>query len=147
MSEQPSTVVLDATNHIAGRLCSYVAKMLLKGETVVIVNAEKAVMSGSKRGVMREQHEFLEISSVVHPKHGPFHPRRPDRILTRMVRGMVPRTKPKGVSAMKRLRVYIGVPKDYEDMKTAELEKAKIRKPVSYYIRIGDLAREIGWQG
>lgn len=138
-------VVVDATNHIAGRLCSYVAKMLLKGDNVVVLNAEKAMLSGEKYSTIRQWHEYLEIGSVVNPIHGPFHARRPDTIITRMVRGMVPKRKPKGISAMKRLRVYIGVPKNYEGVKGKEFEDAKIRKPVSYYTSIHDLAKLIGW--
>ena len=138
-------VVVDATNHIAGRLCSYVAKMLLKGDKVVVLNAEKAMLSGERYSTIRQWHEYLEIGSVVNPIHGPFHARRPDTIITRMVRGMVPKRKPKGISAMKRLRVYIGVPKNYEGVKGKEFEDAKIRKPVSYYTSIHDLAKLIGW--
>ena len=142
MAEQ---VVVDATNHVAGRLCSYVAKMILKGDKVVILNAEKAMLSGDRYSTIRQWHEYLEIGSIVNPVHGPFHARRPDRIITRMVRGMVPKRKPKGISAMKRLRVYIGVPKNYEGVKGKEFEDAKIRKPVSYYTSIHDLATLIGW--
>ena len=142
MAEQ---VVVDATNHIAGRLCSYVAKMLLNGDNVIVLNAEKAMLSGNRYSVIRQWHEYLEIGSIVNPIHGPFHARRPDRIITRMVRGMVPKQKPKGVSAMKRLRVYIGVPKNYEGAKAKEFDDAKIRKPASYYISVHDLAKSIGW--
>jgi len=138
-------VVVDATNHIAGRLCSYVAKMLLKGDNVVVLNAEKAMLSGERYSTIRQWHEYLEIGSIVNPIHGPFHARRPDTIITRMVRGMVPKRKPKGITAMKRLRVYIGVPKNYEGVKGKEFEDAKIRKPASYYTSIHDLAKLIGW--
>jgi len=141
----PEQVVVDATNHIAGRLCSYVAKMLLKGNDVVILNAEKAMLSGDRYSTIRQWHKYLEIGSITNPIHGPFHARRPDRIITRMVRGMVPKRKPKGVSAMKRLRVYIGVPKNYDGVKGMEFEDAKIRKPVAYYTSIHDLAKLIGW--
>ncbi|MFN4335973.1 MAG: 50S ribosomal protein L13 [Candidatus Nitrosocaldus sp.] len=138
-------IFVDATGHIAGRLCSYVAKLLLNGNYVVIVNAEKAFISGNRSSVIDEWQRFLEISSVVHPKHGPFHPRRPDNIIRRMVRGMLPRKRPKGISAMKRLRVYIGVPDEYAEMEFKVFDDAKIRKPESYYISIYDLARSIGW--
>jgi large subunit ribosomal protein L13 len=138
-------IVVDATGHIAGRLCSYVAKLLLEGKSVVIVNAEKAFISGKRSSVIEEWHKFLEIASVVHPKHGPFHPRRPDNIIRRMVRGMLPRKRPKGISAMKRLRVYIGVPEEYAGAEFKVFDDAKIRKPESYYISIYDLARSIGW--
>lgn len=140
-----NVIVVDATGHIAGRLCSYVAKLLLSGNRVVIVNAEKAFISGKRSSVIDEWHRFLQISSVVHPRHGPFHPRRPDNILRRMVRGMLPRKRPKGISAIKRLRVYMGVPEEYTHAEFRVFEDARIRKPESYYISIYDLARSIGW--
>ena len=40
--------IIDASECIMGRLASSVAKTLLKGEEVHIVNAENAVISGSK---------------------------------------------------------------------------------------------------
>jgi large subunit ribosomal protein L13 len=138
-------VIVDATNHIAGRLCSYVAKMLLKGDSVTILNAEKAMFSGDRYSTIRQWHEYLEIGSIVHPEHGPYHARRPDRIITRMIRGMVPKEKAKGVDAMKRLRVYIGVPENYEGSKMKEFDDAKIRKPAAYYMSVRELSKSIGW--
>jgi len=138
-------VIVDATNHIAGRLCSYVAKILLKGDSVIILNAEKAMFSGDRYSTIRQWHEYLEIGSIVHPEHGPYHARRPDRIITRMIRGMVPKEKAKGVNAMKRLRVYIGVPKNYEGSKMKEFDDAKIRKPAAYYMSVRELSKSIGW--
>jgi large subunit ribosomal protein L13 len=46
--QQPKTVVVDATNCIAGRMCSHVSKLLLQGNRVTIVNAEKAMLSGNR---------------------------------------------------------------------------------------------------
>ena len=40
-------VVIDATGHVIGRLSSAVAKRLLNGEDVVIVNAEKSLITGA----------------------------------------------------------------------------------------------------
>jgi len=140
----PEQVIVDATNHIAGRLCSYVAKLLLQGNKVVILNAEKSMLSGNRYSAIRQWHEYLEIGSIVHPEHGPYHARRPDRIITRMIRGMVPKEKAKGIDAMKRLRVYIGVPKDYERSKMKGFEDAKIRKPSAYYLSMKELSMSIG---
>lgn len=142
----PEQVIVDATDHIAGRLCSYVAKMLLKGSDVVVLNAEKTMLSGSRDSAVRQWHEYLEIGSIVHPKHGPFHSRRPDTIITRMVRGMVPWDQPKGKNAMKRLRVYVGMPKDYEGTQPIQFNDAKIRRSAAYYTSMGDLAGLIGWK-
>jgi large subunit ribosomal protein L13 len=119
--------------------------MLLKGDSIVILNAEKAMLSGNRYSTIREWHEYLEIGSITHPEHGPYHARRPDRIITRMVRGMVPKEKAKGVNAMKRLRVYIGIPKNYEGSKMKEFDDAKIRKPAAYYLSVRELAKSIGW--
>ena len=138
-------VIVDAKDHIAGRLCSYVAKILLKGNMVVVINAEKAMLSGDKYSIISEWHDYLEVGSIINPIHGPFHARRPDRIITRMIRGMVPRRKTSGDNAMKRLRVYIGMPKIYEDSKMTGFDDAKIRKPSSYYMSVRDLAKSIGW--
>ena len=41
-------IVVDATNHIAGRLASNVAKLLLQGQRVTVINCEKIMMSGTR---------------------------------------------------------------------------------------------------
>jgi large subunit ribosomal protein L13 len=145
--QQQKTIVVDATNCIAGRMCSHVSKLLLQGNRVAIVNAEKAMLSGNRYNTIELYKEHLEINSVTNPIHGPFHPRRPDTILSKMVRGMVPKRKPSGMKVHRRLRAYIGIP---EEMKSAKMESfadSKITKPESYYITIGDVAKQIGWKG
>ena len=76
-------IVVDATDHIAGRLSSNVAKLLLKGNRVTIVNCEKIMMSGTRTNIIKEYREFLEINSIINPKHGPVHYRRPDTIIAK----------------------------------------------------------------
>ena len=139
------TVVIDATNQIAGRLASKVAKLILSGKRVVVVNAEKALISGSRVSVINQWKERLELSSHVNPIYGPIHPRRPDNILRRMVRGMVPRKKPKGAVAMKRLRVYIGVPAGIDATKLTKYEETTATRPVPIYVTMADLAKNLGW--
>ncbi len=138
-------VVIDGTDHIAGRLASNVAKLLRHGDRVAIVNCEKIMLSGKRSTIIREYRDFLEISSILHPKHGPFHPRRPDTIMKRMVRGMLPRKKPSGVEAHKRLRTYIGTPKELKPFDKIQLEKAKITKPAFHYTSMEELGKTIGW--
>jgi large subunit ribosomal protein L13 len=141
-------IVVDASNCIAGRLCSYVSKLLLQGNRVAIINSERAMLSGNRYKTIEDYKKQLEVGSVTNPIHGPYHPRRPDRILTKMVRGMVPRRKPSGIAAFKRLRVYIGIPTDFQSSKEIKIfDDAKITKPESYYITIGDIAKQIGWKG
>lgn len=139
-------VVIDATNCIAGRICSHVSKLLLQGNRVAIVNAEKAMLSGNRYKTINLYKENLEINSVTNPIHGPYHPRRPDTILTKMVRGMVPKRKTSGIEAHKRLRVYIGVPEEMKSVKMDSFADSKITKPESYYISVGEVAEQIGWR-
>jgi large subunit ribosomal protein L13 len=145
--QQQTTVVVDATSCIAGRMCSHVSKLLLQGKRVAIVNAEKAMLSGNRYKTIDSYKEHLGINSVTNPIHGPFHPRRPDTILSKMVRGMVPKRKPSGIGAFKHLRVYTGVPEDMKGAKMESFEDSKITKPESYYISIAEVAKQIGWNG
>ena len=139
------TVYIDATNQIAGRLSSKIAKLVLSGKRVVVVNAESALISGSRTSVINQWKERLELSSRVNPIYGPIHPRRPDNILRRMVRGMVPRKKPKGAAAMKRLRVYVGVPSGVDASKVTKFEDAAASRPTPVYVTVGDLSKSLGW--
>jgi large subunit ribosomal protein L13 len=140
-----STIYVDASNQIAGRLSSKVAKLLISGKRVVVVNAEKSLISGNRTSVVNQWKERLELSSRVNPINGPIHPRRPDNILKRMVRGMVPRKKPKGAEAMKRLRVYIGVPSDVDAKKLTQFDDASASRPIPVYVTMNDLSKSLGW--
>ena len=138
-------IVVDATDHIAGRLSSNVAKLLLKGNRVAVVNCDKIMISGTRSNIIKEYREFLDINSINHWKHGPKHPRRPDTIMKRMIRGMLPKEKPSGREAHKRLRTYIGSPKEVKSLKKIQFEKAMIKKPSSNYTTMADLGRTVGW--
>jgi large subunit ribosomal protein L13 len=145
--QQNKLIVVDGTNCISGRLCSKVSKLLLQGNRVSVVNSEKVMVSGNKYEVIESYKDKLEVSSVTNPIHGPFHPRRPDTIITKMIRGMVPKRKPSGIQAFKRLRVYIGVPDELKNSSLQTFDDAKITKQQSFYISMGDVAKQIGWKG
>jgi large subunit ribosomal protein L13 len=145
--QQNKLIVVDGTNCISGRLCSKVSKLLLQGNRVSLVNSEKVMVSGNKYEVIESYKDKLEVSSVTNPIHGPFHPRRPDTIITKMIRGMVPKRKPSGMQAFKRLRVYIGIPDELKNSTMQTFDDAKITKQQSFYISMGDVAKQIGWKG
>lgn len=145
--QKPQILTIDAKDCIAGRMCSHISKLLLQGNHVRVVNAEKSMISGNRYKTIEEYKEYLTIASNTNPIHGPFHPRMPDRILTRMVRGMLPKRKSSGLTALKRLRIYVAVPPDLKNAKLETFEDSKIRKPSSYFITLGELAKQIGWKG
>ena len=139
-------IVVDGTDLIAGRLSSNVAKLLIRGNRVSVVNCEKIMMSGTRDNRIKEYREFLEINSVINPKHGPVHYRRPDTIIAKMIRQMLPfDRKPSGKEAYQRLRTYIGSPKEIRSLEKIQFEKSKIKRAASNYTSLGELCRVIGW--
>ena len=142
ITSNTTCIIVDADGLILGRMASKVAKSLLNGNKVIILNAEKAIISGKRKSKVAEAKEFLEVGS---PKRGPFHYRRPDRILRKTVRGMLPIRQPKGKSALKRLRVFLGIPKEFEEKQMITLKEAKASKLKGPSLTLGELAKEIGW--
>jgi len=140
--EQPSTVI-DASGLILGRMASIVAKRLLSGEPIIIVNAQKAAISGKRLSRLKEERAFLDIG---HPGKGPFHPRRPDQILRKTVKGMLPRRQQKGEAALRRLRVYLGVPAELNHVKFNTIPEVHVSKLKCPYMTLGELAEEIGYK-
>jgi large subunit ribosomal protein L13 len=135
--------VINADGLILGRLSSHVAKRLRNGEEIVILNAEKAIISGRRKQLVEfYAHRRTRGASQTKAK-GPFYPRTSDAILKRTVRGMVEYKKPTGRAALKRLRVYLGVPKEFKDVKMETLESAK--KPhLVKFVLLGDISKELG---
>jgi len=132
--------VIDATDSIAGRLASTVAKIAMEGEQVVIINAEKAVVSGSKKEVERIYLEKIHRGSRY---HGPYQPKMPDRLLRRIIRGMLPYKKETGLKALRRIKVFAGEPDDYKG-KAEKLVSTQRTNKVKKFMTISDIVKRIG---
>jgi large subunit ribosomal protein L13 len=131
--------LIDAEGQVAGRLASRAAKEALKGRRVVIVNAEKAVITGSPKFVIGRYYGMVSRGD---PYHGPFYPRIPDRMLKRMIRGMLPK-RPGGRNALRRIRVYNSVPHELskESFQRTELSESRLG---SKCITLGKLSERLG---
>ena len=130
---------IDADGAILGRLASELAKRLLKGEDITVVNAEKAVVTGSRENLIFHYKEQRFIGST---RKGPFFPRMPDRILRRTVRGMLPFNQYKGRAAYKRLHVFIGVPRE---LGKVSAEKAGVRPMHGpKFMSLGEISHLLG---
>ena len=139
MQEQERVTIIDADGAILGRLASIVAKKLLLGEKVIVINAEKAIITGSKKRILERFREKRERGD---PIKGPFYPVRPDKVFRRVVRGMLPRKKPRGREALRRLRVYIDNPQNLQGEKIGKrLEDIRCK-----YMRLGEVCRLLGWK-
>ena len=136
--------VVDATNAILGRLASYVAKQALEGRRMVVINAEKAVISGTKARVVARAKTKLQTRTLANQSKAPTHPRRPDNYVRRTIRGMLPWKKSKGKEAFHRVIVYIGSPSDYSDKPKFTVPDADASRLRVAYVTVEQLSREIG---
>lgn len=126
--------IIDGKNAVLGRLASYVAKQLLRGEEIVIVNCEDVIITGSKKDIKENFEE--KRRKVGSGQKGPKYPRTKDRIVKRVIRGMLPNhRKGRGKQAYKRVKCYVGVPKQFQDSKKIKGGREKKTK----FITLRDL--------
>ncbi|MGC8816713.1 MAG: 50S ribosomal protein L13 [Candidatus Hadarchaeum sp.] len=138
-------IIIDGKDLVLGRLASFAAKRLLEGERVIVLNAEQAIISGRKDTTLESYKAWLETRNVANPKKGPFHPRRPEDIVRRAIRGMLPHDKPKGREAFRRLRVYVGVPEEFSGKETVKVPGAHLAElSTRRFIRVGELSKMLG---
>jgi large subunit ribosomal protein L13 len=118
---------------------------VLEGESVSVVNTEKAVITGDPKQVCEKYKTRFDLSKAVNPRKGPFYPRTPDRIVSRAVRGMLPWSKPKGKVAFRRLSVHRGVPESLAEASFEKFDEASVdRIGRGRYTMVGDISIALG---
>lgn len=125
-------LIIDGSGHRLGRLASKVAKMLLEGKKVVVVNARDVVITGNKTAILKRYNKLIGrtwYSSL--SKIQVWFPRRSDKILWYTIARMLPRKKAKGREALKRLRVYSSTPEKYANVYKVKIEEALHKSEVS----------------
>lgn len=138
-------VVFDAKDKVLGRLASTVAKSLLTGKEIAVVNAEEAVISGNRASIAERYRTRLNLQEKANPEHSPYWSRRPDLLVKRIIRGMLPYNRPRGKSAYRRLRVYIGVPDELKSAKPIEIKTKEPKKIYVGFVRVGELSALLGY--
>ncbi len=136
-------MIVDGTDMVFGRLASQVAKKLMMGEEVHLVNAEKLVIVGNPKQISQRYLTKRGIRNKGTPERSPVWSKLPHLLVKRMIRGMLPRDSARGRAALRRLRVYTGNPKRLE---AAKLENAGY-DGISKHITIHELCRSIGYTG
>ena len=159
--DNPSTLVFDASDKVLGRLASHVASEMLTArknggqQRVIILNAEKAIVSGTRKRVLGNYRAKYKLN---HARKGPFFPRMPDQIFKRTVRGMLPYQKnSSGRGALRDLRVMIGKPINLtgEDLPDGHAlgDTVSIDRPLPLkFVRLGEISSSLGvdasrWEG
>ena len=126
--------------HAAG-----VAKMLLNGEEVAVLNAEGTVMSGDLAYLIEKYKHRRTMKDKSTPEHSPKWPRRPDLFVRRIIRGMLPFDNARGRQALKRLRVHIGAPDDLQQAEKVVVPGANAEKLNTKYHTIELLCERLGY--
>jgi|TARA_Y100000310_G_C20658422_1_gene803280 ribosomal protein uL13 len=131
-------IIIDASQGIFGRLCGFAAKKALEGDEVIIVNSEKAIITGNKKDII-QKYKVLRAKGGTSLK-GPKYSRYPYLMLKRGIRGMLPdHRKGQGKKAFARIKCYNNVPKEFEGQKMIKAGHAKPKK----YIELKELSERL----
>lgn len=133
-------MIIDGKNAILGRLAAQIAKRLLKGEEVAIINADKIIITGNPKRILAKYIQRRQRGNVI---AGPYFPKNPDAIVRRTVRGMLPYKTSRGRAAFKKLRVHVDIPDGLKGQKT---EPAVTKDVKANFMTLERLASLIGWK-
>lgn len=118
---EPKWVVLDAEGAVLGRLASFIAMRLRGkyrpdftphtdcGDHVIVINAEKVVLTGNKRAQKTYYWHTGYAGGIKERKAGKILDGRfPERVLEKAVERMLPKESPLARQQFGKLRVYAG---------------------------------------
>jgi len=111
--------VIDASDVVLGRLASQVAVLLRgkhkpifaphvdTGDFVIVINANKVALSGNKLEQKRAYRHSGYPGGLRSMSYGELMEKRPERIVEKAVRGMLPKNS-LGRQTLRKLKVYAG---------------------------------------
>ena len=111
--------VIDASDVVLGRLASHVAVLLRgkhkpifaphvdTGDFVIVINADKVALSGNKLEQKRAYRHSGYPGGLRSISYGDLMEKRPERIVEKAVRGMLPKNS-LGRKTLRKLKVYAG---------------------------------------
>ena len=124
-------IVYDGDEAVFGRIASLVAKDLLKGNSVDLINCEKMIVSGDKKLFAAKILQKREMGSGGSTK-GPKYPRTAEKLVKRMIRGMLPRDRAKGRDAYRRLKCFESGSDERKAVSGEDIVKPNHRKPMKF---------------
>ncbi|MEM4254915.1 MAG: 50S ribosomal protein L13 [Candidatus Norongarragalinales archaeon] len=137
-------IVINGEKAVFGRVLAFAAKKLQEGEDVVVVNAEKTVISGNPERIIARYHAKRGISNKGNPEHAPKFPVRPDLFLKYILRGMLPKKKASGKKAREKFKAFLGMPKEFEG-KAQKFYKTSEDLSVSF-VSLEEICKRLGWK-
>ncbi len=125
--------VIDAENQVLGRLASQIAAMLRgkhkptftphvdTGDYIIVVNAEKLVLTGKKLDQKMYRHHTGYPGGLKETTYRRLMATKPEFALKEAVRGMLPKG-PLGYAMLKKLHVYAGPNHEHQAQKPVVFE-------------------------
>lgn len=122
---QRNWYVVDAKDQVLGRLASQVASILRGknkpiftphvdcGDHVIILNADKVVMTGNKLDQKKYYHHSGYVGGLKETSYRDLMAKKPEFVVYEAVRRMLPKG-PLGRKMLKKLRVYRGEEHDHQ---------------------------------
>jgi len=131
-------MIIDGKDAILGRLSAYAAREALKGEEIAIVNCEQIIITGNRKNI--EESLEAKRKRVGSTQKGPKVSRMSEKVVKRTIRGMLPNYRTgRGRDAFKRIKCYVGVPKEFEAGKKITIEtKAPSKNKI---VRVKEVSR------
>jgi len=122
-------------------------KGIANGKKVAIINAELAYITGNKIAIIKRYKTRLNLQEKENPEHSPYWPRRPDMLVRRVIRGMLPyHKKPSGKTAYRNLMVFMGVPTSLSKAKITEIKTKEPKMMYVKYLYIKELSKLLGYK-
>ena len=142
-AKEEKFTVIDGKDLILGRLGSNIAKRLLMGENIKLVNCKDVVILGRKKFLL-ERYKTKIANKVI--KQGPYYSRSPSDLVKRAFRNMLPYKNQRGIEAFKRIKCYNSVPSTLVNTEKSTVESAKVDQTnVFYYTRVEEISRGLGY--
>ena len=125
--------LVDAEGKTLGRLATQIANVLRGkrkptytphvdvGDFVIVINAEKVSVTGNKLQDKRYHRHTGYPGGIRSQSLGDLLERRPEEVIRRAVKGMIPRNR-LGRQQLRKLKVYAGTEHPHQAQKPGELE-------------------------
>jgi len=109
-------VFIDCDGGAFGRICSLAAKEALKGKEVIMLNCEKAIISGNKENIIKKYLKLRKLGGTSRKK--PIYPKVPYLLVKRCIGGMLPNYRRGfGKQVFSRIKCYNGFPEEFRNEK------------------------------
>jgi len=130
---EPKWFIIDAENKVLGRLSSEIAKIISgkskptytpfldTGDHVIVINAEKIVLTGRKESDKLYRHHSLYPGGLKSRAARFIRAEKPESMIEEAVWGMLPKNKI-GRKMLKKLKVYRGTAHPHEAQKPEKLD-------------------------